>query len=628
MLRRVLKTMLSRQKQRFHVNETHPTDAEREGLPAPTPDSVDETTLRSLLGDNPGDTEIQLRLGMLLGQRGDLDAAQEILEPLAHACPRADVLLAFGNVLLGRDRIGEAIEVYRLALALVPDSPSVLSNLGLAFLRSGRLIEARATLTRAVLTSPNDAGARVNLGTVYRASGEIDAAVEEFKRAMACNSSFDAARRALAETLISARRIDELAEFLETDLTTGQVTTRVLLAVAEYWRGNLLRSEKLLRSALVDNSRNSEAWDHLGVTLQARGQWEEALQCFSRSVELDPGNPVPRWHRSVVRLSRGDFAEAWPDYEMRLAIPAAVSRQFPLRRWRGPEDTGQRVLVYGEQGLGDEIMFASCIPDLVAAGYECVVDCHPKLGALFTRSFPGTTIHAAAPSTDVTWLNRLAPVDCAVPIGSLPLHYRSSIEAFPRNAYLKADPAKVARWRATLKAISKHKWVGISWIGGTEQSYRERRSIALERWWPLFAVPGIRFISLQYTACNDELRQVSETTGVEILHWQEVIEDLDETAALVCALDVVVSVQTALVHLCGALGCPVSVLVPSVPEWRYLTSGDTLPWYSSVRLFRQRPGHAWDSVLQEVAQDLDRGSALDRGLAPSAINAREQQPKQ
>jgi hypothetical protein len=186
-------------------------------------------------------------------------------------------------------------------------------------------------------------------------------------------------------------------------------------------------------------------------------------------------------------------------------------------------------------------------------------------------------------------------------LGSLPGQFRRQAAAFPQHAgYLVAEPEKVAAWRDAFDALGPGPKIGISWRGGTGMTRRALRSIELEEWVPLLRCPGMHFVNLQYGDCADEIERITRSSGVSIKHWESALRDYDETAALVTALDLVISVQTAVVHLAGALGKPVWVLVPSVAEWRYGDQGERMPWYPSARLYRQSSLEVWDDVLNRV----------------------------
>jgi ADP-heptose:LPS heptosyltransferase len=190
-------------------------------------------------------------------------------------------------------------------------------------------------------------------------------------------------------------------------------------------------------------------------------------------------------------------------------------------------------------------------------------------------------------------------------IGSVPRFLRTAGSDFPAHTgYLRTRPARVAYWKERLAALPGRSKVGISWRGGAPSTRRSLRSIPLDEWRGVLRLRGVDFVSLQYTECGDEIADLARTADVRVHHWTEALADYEETAALVSALDLVISVQTAVVHLAGALGVPTWALVPETPEWRYGERGDTMPWYPSVKLVRKQRGEDWSGVLARVEERL------------------------
>jgi hypothetical protein len=201
-------------------------------------------------------------------------------------------------------------------------------------------------------------------------------------------------------------------------------------------------------------------------------------------------------------------------------------------------------------------------------------------------------------------IERAAP-ELQIRMSGLPRFLRRSRAAFPRHqGYLRAAPERVAYWRSRLAALGPGAKIGVSWAGGTRRTGRARRSTMLEDWLPVLRLPGVQYVSLQYTDCRADIARLREQHGIDLAHWQEAIEDYDETAALVTALDAVASVCTAVIHLAGALGRPTYVLVPWWPGWRYLFEGEEMPWYPSVRLMRQQQPSDWGAPIARLAAEL------------------------
>jgi hypothetical protein len=306
---------------------------------------------------------------------------------------------------------------------------------------------------------------------------------------------------------------------------------------------------------------------------------------------------------------RRDFRQGWPDYEARKnGADAVPGMRFELPQWQGQALGNAALLVYGEQGLGDELMFASCLPDLLAESNRVVLYCAPRLEPLFRRSFPQAHVTSGPQLGDP---DRIAGspwrAQWKVGIGSLPLRFRSRQEAFsPRAPYLHADPQRVASWRARLAQLGAGLKVGISWRGGTLRTRREVRSIALEHLAPVLGVPGAKFVSLQYADDGSEVSRLRDERGLSLACFPEIDDDYEQLVGLVGAVDLTISVCTAVVHLAGALGKQVWALVPAVPEWRYMEDGDAMLWYPHVILRRQQHPEDWTSVVQDTSIALAR----------------------
>jgi tetratricopeptide (TPR) repeat protein len=351
---------------------------------------------------------------------------------------------------------------------------------------------------------------------------------------------------------------------------------------------------------------DAELYDFRGSMYQELGRLGEAVADYDRALALRPDFPLASFHRAMAQLLTGDFERGWDGYELRrLGAPPEAWRSS-LPRWDGSSLAGRSLFVAREQGLGDEIMFASMLPQLIGQARHCVVECDPRLLATFARSFPAATIVATPPGGGQPRGVDPAQIDAVIEAGSLPRLLRRKAEDFPRHAgYLRADPQQVGRWRQRLQALGPGLKVGLSWAGGVRMTRRALRSMALDQLLPVLRLPGAHFVSLQYTAgAQADVEALHARRGIRIEHWPEAIDDYDQTAALVCALDLVVSVCTSLVHLGGALGRPVWVMAPYSPEWRYGFSGESMLWYPSVRLYRQPAYGEWEPVIAGIARDL------------------------
>jgi hypothetical protein len=378
------------------------------------------------------------------------------------------------------------------------------------------------------------------------------------------------------------------------------------LGVALQRQGRPAEALACYETAVRVTPTHADGWYNAGVIHHLRRNLGEAERCYRNALRVDPAYPEAHREYSMLRLVRGEFTpEVWSSFRHRrrcAGFEAAVTR-CSAPDWNGEPLEGKTILVYGEQGLGDEILFSSCYPDLIARARHCVIETDPRLERLFRRSFGA----AMALSRDrMVELNEIYPdVSYRVPCGDLPLYFRSTPQAFPAHpAYLAADASGVERWRRSLSALGGGLKVGISWRGGTPRTNQAKRSVGLDDWGPVFQVPGAQFVSLQYGDCGGDLAHARDKLGIDLRHWAEAVADYDETAALVRALDLVITVTTSIAHLSGALGQAVWILANAAPRWCYLSSGSTTPWYPSACVFRQTRPRAWDDVMRRVAGQL------------------------
>ncbi|HWO99886.1 MAG TPA: tetratricopeptide repeat protein [Methylococcus sp.] len=519
---------------------------------------------------------------------GRIEEARELWERAVELDPEyAPACLALGFLYLELSHTEEAEYCFQLARYHVGDSPDVLLALANLCVVERRCEEALEYLATARQLAPERVEVHALAASAYTALDRIEEALVAWERVLRLDPNHAEACNNLGRLYL---------------LTRGQIKeARVFLLRALQSNPNLLEARLNLYQALADE-----------------GDIEGAIAGFDRLVD-SPLREDALWHRAVASLKAGRFAEGWRDYGCRWNRPEMPRRPFAFPPWHGDSLNGKTLLVYAEQGLGDEIMFASCIPDLIRqAQGRIVLECNPKLERLLQRSFPAVEV-IGMPRTLGTpaWLAERGPVDYQSAIGDLPGWFRPDGSSFPSHGgYLRPDSRRVEHWRGRLATLGEGPKIGISWRGGLARTRRDLRSIPLLEWLPLLTLAGIHFVSLQYTDCSQEITQLRECCGIRIQHWQEAIDDYDETAALVTALDGVISVCTAIVHLGGALGRPVWVLVPKISEWRYLATGECMPWYPSVRLFRQGKDEDWADVMDRVVARMREEGSFVVPLSP------------
>lgn len=353
-----------------------------------------------------------------------------------------------------------------------------------------------------------------------------------------------------------------------------------------------------------------EALSKHAQALAEAGNPSGALEVLDGAIALRPDLPGLRFQRGLVRLAIGDFAGGWEDYEARWAserfvresrglVPPVLIPDLAVRP-TAADLAGKRVLLIGEQAIGDQVMFASMLPDLArtAASVFCV--CEGRLAGLFAGSFPDVVF--ASPKEAVVDSDQ---VDVTLAMGSLGHAFRRSAADFPGATYLTAPPALQARWEARLGLRAGRLRVGLSWRGGAATTRREARSLSLAQMAPALDLAGCQFVSLQYGDVADELAQLNAGRAEPVLSFPAAeTDDFAGLAGLASAMDLVVSVQNSLVHLCGALGTACLTLAPQPPEWRYMAEGPSMPWYRSVRILRQPAAGDWGPVIDAAAAEL------------------------
>jgi tetratricopeptide (TPR) repeat protein len=534
-------------------------------------DAGAEACYRRALHANPVSADANFLLGSLLGKLDRVDGAKQYLAAaIAARADFAEAHAAIGNLHLMQRDYAAAQSCYDEALRLQPDNPLTHFNLGL--LAQCRL-DARAALghfERAWALSPTLPGLLKNLTLARLQCGQFEQAVTALQR------------------MVEQRPQDAELSYA--------------MAIAEQQMHHPQRALEYFARAEALGETDPELPLKRGLALRDLGRLDEALACFEAVLGGRPGDELALWHRSLLYLLQQDFVRGWQHYDLRLR---SVDRPQPPRilpQWTGEDPAMLGLLVHGEQGLGDEIMFASCLPELIVASRRCVVECSSRLVGLFSRSFPTAVVRTSSPVATAAAGQGL---DRQIALGSLPQHLRKIVADFPRHhGYLRADPARVEVWRRRFGALGPGPAIGISWRGGTHETRSPLRSLPLEQWAPIFGVDGVHFIDLQYTDCGPEIDIVQRQHAVRIHRWAEARADFEETAALVAALDLVVSVCTTVIHLAGALGKPVWVMAPYAPEWRYGMRGHTMPWYPSARIFRQPAYGEWQPVIEDVAQSM------------------------
>ncbi len=502
-------------------------------------------------------------------QQGNADGAMESIRAALRSNPeRAEYHVAHAQLLADAGKAEDALAAAERALKLEPGSADVHAAIS-AIYHPWREELAEQAARRAIELDPDSAVGHANLAAALWGQGRLEEAVGHGEASLRLLPSQLNYRMNLALILKDLGRLDEAREHY-----------RALSMQAFDGAGMCINMGTLVLQCLGD----IPAARHWFAKAQARG--EDARAALSES---------------VLDFLDGKFSAAWPKYEARKRISDHRdnhSRFASIPTWQGGPVTAGRLLVYGEQGLGDEIMHVSMISDLSRLVEQITLLCEPRLATLFARSFPAIRVIGAAREAQTP---PDADVSCVVAAGSLGMHFRTNAADFPaRRSYLAPDPRKEVQWRERLAALGPGRKIGLSWRGGVAKTGRARRSFDLARLHSLLEIPGIAWISLQYGDCAAEIETFRKAHGIPLHFFPGVTEDMDELAGLMQVLDLVVSVCNTTVHLAGAIGKEVLVMAPFLPEWRYGLRGERMLWYPSASVFRQATFGDWDSVISAV----------------------------
>jgi tetratricopeptide (TPR) repeat protein len=510
-------------------------------------------------------------LGLLNQQRGRPAEAHKLIAQALKVHSRSpDALANHALVLHTLKRSPEALASLDKALAIDPQHEPALNSRGNILVDLGRPADAVAAFDAILSRQPRSVPALINRGNALAALGEFDRALADHDAAQALASGHPQVLYNRANTLHALGREEE--------------------AVAGY--GAVL--------AAIPNHIN--AWQNRGLALAALNRHREALDCYRRLLTVQPDHVDAHFNASMSLLTLGDYRNGFAEYEWRWKRGGMVPRKdLRAAPWLGETPlAGKSILLHAEQGLGDTIMFARYVLQLARDGARVVLEVQPELKALL-GSLEGA-------SAVVGRGEKLPPVDLHCPLGSLPLACKTEPGSIPASIpYLRAETQRVARWRARLDGVRTPR-VALVWSGRPTHINDRRRSIALAHLEPLLSLSGVQFISLQRDLREADAALLASDS--RLLALGDELADLGDTAAVLTLCDLLISVDTSVAHLAGALARPAFVLIPFQPDWRWQLDTERSDWYPALRLFRQPAIGDWTSVIERVRAELARTFAL------------------
>jgi tetratricopeptide (TPR) repeat protein len=554
-----------------------------------------ETQYKNLLNYLPNNPSLLTNLGTIALQKGRLEDGVRIIEASLKIEPnQINALNNLGTALQGINRPDEALASYDRAIALNPDYADSFSDRGNVLRDLKRLDEALASYDRAIALNPSYADAYYNRGIILKDLKRLDEALASFDRAIALNPDYADAFSNRGNTLQDLKRLDEALLSYDRAITLNPDS-----AEAYYNRGNALRDLKRLDEALASYDRAialypdyAEAFSNRGNTLQDLKRLDEALASYDCAIALKPDYAGANWNKSLLKLLLGEYLEGWKLYEWRWKKEQHIDslREYHQPLWLGDESLINRtILIYLDQGFGDYIQ---CIR------YAALVE---QLGAKVILEVPLELMTLCSTlKGNFTLLESKKPLpffDYHCPVMSLPLALKTTVETIPAQIpYLYANEEKEKQWNEILgvKTLTR---IGLVWSGSDNHTNDHNRSMLLNQLTSLFSLP-VEFHSIQKEVREIDIRTLTDFPNLH--QHQEDLLDFSDTAALIDAMDLVISVDTSVAHLAGAMGKKTFILLPYSPDWRWMLDKMDSPWYPTATLFRQPAMGDWDSVIAEI----------------------------
>ena len=458
----------------------------------------------------------------------------------------------------------EAEEAYQKVLAIEPENPDAIHFLGVLAFNVNKNDIAKELITKAIQLSPNNPACYLNLGNVFQQDGDVKQAVKWYEKSKKLNPG------------------------------NPKIYNNIGVALSKL--GQLEESVINLKESLRLDPNYAEAYNNLSETYKFLGQYDNALKSSQKAVSLNPNFVAARWNQSIILLLHGDLQTGFKEYEWRWQRPQSQKRLFDTgTTWQGQPLEGKTIFVYEEQGLGDTIQFIRYLPYVKNIGGRVIFEVVPPLVRL-VQSFKGfDRLYVGISNIDTRPVDRF---DFHVPLLSLPGIFNTTLEALPRDTpYLFADNHLSKVWQARMGDESAYK-IGIVWAGHPDHTNDMNRSVVLSRFKVLLDIPDVSLYSLQKEKYDRWTDMAPEEIFVR--DFGDEVSDFADTAAIIDNLDLVISIDTSVVHLAGAMGKKVWTLLPFSPDWRWMTNREDSPWYPTMKLFRQTEPGDWDTVFKQL----------------------------
>jgi tetratricopeptide (TPR) repeat protein len=575
-----------------------------------------------------------------------LQEAQELLGKIVVEKPMVpEYQINLGNVLRDNLKNEEAIDCYEKAMDMDPKFVgAALRNIGLIHCADKDYELAEEFINKALKIDPKDSSALNNLGQVFVSDLQLDKGIECFQRALKIDTNNSLIYRNMGRALMRRRRDEEALEAFQKSMEIDSSETEAYYHFAAVLRNmeKLVESEDFVRSALkqfpkeplllcelsnnlqgqfefeeaekyarqvLDISPNcGAAMVTLAIVLIHTGSEEEVLEIYKKALKEMPNEMSVSFNYALTLFCYGHLEEAWKRYRLRWETESFTSpvRSFPQDQWDGSPLKGKSIILYGEQGLGDEIRHASMVPDMLKMGAEVYVECEPRLVDIFQRSFEGANVFPY-PYTEAE--TGKVDIDFQSAILDLGGYLRPTIDSFPsdpNHSFLKPDPERIVFWKERMEALGPQPKVGMIWQSTKAAGGRGRWGATVEELAPILSIKGIDFVNLMYVECNEDRAKMLELYGVNLHTWDDIDlrNDQDDLCALISNLDLVISHASSVAYTAGGLGIPTFNFLPVKIYFDLLGNPDAPGWSPSMRYFRKNIHEDWDGPFNEIAEEI------------------------
>ena len=579
-------------------------------------------------------------LGASTAQKGMLDEAIEAYKKSISLKPDfADPYYNMANALKDQGKLNEAITVYTKALSLKPNNFKAYSNIGLVLQNQGKLDEAIVAYNKSISLNPGYAEAYSNLGITFQCQGKLDEAVEAYKKSISLKPDYAETYNNLGAALHDQRKLDEAikiynkALLLKPDYAEAYSNLGATLkdqdnldqAIDAYkkaisFKPNYAEAYSNLGVALKDQGRlddaiqahkksislksdYADAYNNMGNAFRDKGMFDEAIEVYNKSISIKPEFEKAHQNLTFALLNIGRLKEGLDKNEWRWKTGKFLStqRHFSQPLWDGKQNlNGKRILLWCEQGIGDTLNWSSCLPLVASKAEHCILECQEKLVPLLERSFPNVEVKPENRSLD----KDRDDFDFHLPTGSLYKHFIEEIIQNPKkSAYLIPDPLRVIFWKERLSSLGKGPYIGVSWKSSVVSRYRLQHYPPISEWSPVFTIPDVTFINLQYKDSTDDLVKVKDEFGVTVHNFEDLDQynNVDDVVALCAALDIVVTTKVTPMIFSSGVGTPTKIA-----NWRQSIWNNILfnPVSSSVDMFERNTGETWGKVFSLIADDI------------------------